>query len=97
MKSTKPQTKYKERRETNEFLQRDKKKRLQEISLKAHKEQTLISTIFSNLTNEQDTQLFSLTKVFTNVSQPKKTSQTNSNQRPTTLKLPPLIFQVSLS
>ena len=30
---------------------------------------TLISTYFSNLTNEQDTQWFSLTKVFTIVSQ----------------------------
>jgi len=38
-----------------EFLQRDTNG-LQKISTRAHKEQNLISTHFSNLTNEQDTQ-----------------------------------------
>jgi len=38
-----------------EFLQRDTNG-LQEISTRAQKEQNLISTHFSNLTNEQDTE-----------------------------------------
>jgi len=38
---------------------------LQEVSTTAHKEQNLISTRFPNLTNEQDTQWFSLSKVIT--------------------------------
>ena len=39
---------------------------------------------------------FHLPKAFTNVSQPKITSQENPYQRPSTLKLFPLIYQVSL-
>ena len=68
---------------------------LREISTRAHKEQFLISskkeqfltsTHFPNLTNEQDTQWFSLSQGVYNVSQPKRSSL----QRHSTLKLPPL-------
>jgi len=45
---------------------------LQEISTKAHKEQNLISTHFPNLTNEQDTQWFSLSKVITMFPNPRE-------------------------
>jgi len=70
--------------------------RLQEINLKAHKEQTLISKrknyrklFFYPSVNE-----ISLSMVLTNVFQPKKK---NSHQRLSTLKFPPLISKVSIS
>jgi len=74
-----------------EFLQRDTKK-LQKFSFnKAHKEQTLISTIFPISPMNMTLNDYHSPKVYTNVSQPKRTSKKNTNQRLSTLKLPPLI------
>ncbi|KEH20301.1 hypothetical protein MTR_8g071060 [Medicago truncatula] len=53
---------------------------------------TLISTHFPNLANEQDTMIFTHPMCLQCFP-----TQENSNQRPSTLKLPPLISQVSLS
>jgi len=60
-------------------------------------EQNLNSTIFPISSLDQETQWFHSPKVFANVFQPTRASQENPHQRPSTLKLPPLIYQVSLS
>ena len=66
---------------------------LQEISKGAHSEQNLISTHCPNLTKWiRHSMIFTLQGVY-NVTQPKRTSL----QRHSTLKLPPLYYQVSLS
>jgi len=66
---------------------------LQEISTRAHKEQNLISTHFSQFHQwTKHSMIFTLQGDY-NVSQRKRTSL----QRHLTLKLPPLYYQVSLS
>jgi len=62
-----------------------------------HKEETLISTIFSISSQEQETQWIHSPKVLTNVSQSKRSSQENPYQRLSSLKFPSLISQISPS
>ena len=78
------------------YIYKETQKSYKKLTSTIHKEQTLISTFFSISSQEQETQWIHSPEVLTNVSQPKRSSQKNPYQRPSTLMLPPLISQISL-